>query len=111
MSVDEAIAATVRLVVREEMRAVMRETLAEVKPASVYLSVTKAADIADVDPETIRRWLSKGLLPDHRAEPTSHSRIRRDELDQLLAAKPKAADGTGDSAEAVAAAILRQRGG
>ena len=68
---------------------VVREELATQRPAAadVYLSTRAAAAVADVAPGTIRRWLAEGRLTGHHAGRVL--RIRRADLEQLLAAAPR----------------------
>lgn len=47
-----------------------------------YLSVRKAAQVAEVHPDTIRTWVKAGRLANHRAG--RELRIRRDELHRFL---------------------------
>lgn len=62
----------------------LEERLAELRaPSSEYLSVAEAAALARVTPGTIRRWVRAGELTRHEAG--SRVRIRRDELERLLA--------------------------
>lgn len=110
-SIEDAIDARVRVAVREEMRGVMREVLAELKPIASgdYLSVVEAARIAGVHPETIRLWIRAGRLPRHKSG--REWRVMRAELDAFLKAgdKPPA---SADTPEERATAILnRTRGG
>ncbi len=69
------------------VRAIVREVLAEERAqqtSAEYLSTTSAARLADVAVGTIRRWVAEGRLTPHRAG--RHVRVRRDELEALLAA-------------------------
>lgn len=80
----------IRSVVREEIRA----ALAEQPPrngavSDVYLSITKAAKVADVAPGTIRAWIRAGRLPARRAGRVY--RIGRAELEAFLAGCESAA--------------------
>ncbi len=58
-------------------------------PPSHWLSVREAAARANVSSKTIKRWISGGLLPATRLpakkENKGHLRVRRSDLDALLA--------------------------
>jgi len=68
---------------------VVREELAKQQPAApdVLLSTRAAAAVAGVAPGTIRRWIDEGRLTGHHAGRVL--RIRRTELEQMLAAAPR----------------------
>lgn len=51
----------------------------------MYLSITAAAAHAGYSASTIRRLIKAGKLKAYRVTPTSHPRIKRDELEKLLA--------------------------
>jgi excisionase family DNA binding protein len=90
MSALGTIDSAVRAVIGEELRRVVREELpgllAQLLPAmpggDCYLAVAKAAEIADVHPDTIRGWVKAGHLAQHRAG--RELRIRLDELRRFL---------------------------
>lgn len=107
-SIEEVIAATVRVAVREEVRTAVREAMADIRPivSGDYLTPIEAGRIADVHPETIRQWIREGRLPRHMAG--REYRVRRDELDAFLAESnhPPPTD-----PEAIAAAILAKTRG
>lgn len=75
--IDEvALAALIRRIVREELAA-------HAPTPDEYLSITRAAQVADVSTRTVRRWIDSGALPGYghgRAR-----RVRRADLDALLA--------------------------
>jgi excisionase family DNA binding protein len=85
--------AALRDLLRDVVRVEIREALAEHGPsshhsavrnvASAYLSISKAAQFADVAPGTLRRWIRTGRLPARRAGRVY--RIARDELEAFLA--------------------------
>jgi excisionase family DNA binding protein len=49
----------------------------------IYLSVARAADVAEVNPATVRKWVEEGRLGRYRAG--RELRVKRSELDRLLA--------------------------
>lgn len=61
------------------------------------LTVEEAAAILGRHPETIRRAVRNGALPDARANPRGRHRIRRGDLDRLAASKGKAYDPHADA--------------
>lgn len=76
-----------RTIVREEIRAAFArhkgEPLRQSGVGDVYLSVTKAARLADVAPGTIRAWIRAGRLDSRRAGRVL--RVSRVELETFLA--------------------------
>lgn len=54
-----------------------------------YVSVAEAADLLDVDPSTIRRWIEHGTLPAYRVG-RRYVRIRKDDLSRVIAPMPAA---------------------
>jgi len=72
-----------------------RETLLQklLAAAELYLngqiSVEEAAQLLGKHPETIRRAVRKGTLPDGRANPRGHLRIRRGDLQALAPPRPR----------------------
>lgn len=107
MSIEDTIDAVVGRRLREELSAFERRLTALVtpKPQSEFLSIRKAASLAGVHPETIRRWIARGILPEHRPE-GGYPRIRRDELEKALSGKSDAEPGA-LTPEQAAAAILK----
>jgi len=106
MSLEE----TVRTLIREEVQRVLREELpgllADLRPDShagdEYLSVQKAAAVAEVHADTIRGWIKSGRLPEHRAG--RELRILRGDLQRLLGPRATAA-------EEAATILARRRSG
>ena len=47
------------------------------------LTIDSAAQMLQIEPATVRRWLERGLR--HDVEPDGDIRIRRDDLDAFLA--------------------------
>lgn len=83
---------TVREVLREELPAAMRRnTGPPLGGDEGYLSVTKAARVADVAPGTIRAWIRKGRLTAQHAGRVL--RISRRELAQFMAGAPTGPSG------------------
>lgn len=82
----------VRQLVREAVRDAVRAELAQPDaPAlrnagDVYLSVSKAARVADVAPGTIRAWIRSGRLESRRAGRVL--RVSRAELERFMAGMP-----------------------
>lgn len=68
----------VRALVREEL------ALARATPPDEYLSTRAAAELAGVAIETVRRWIADKRLKRHGAG--RHLRVRRSELEAMLAA-------------------------
>ena len=61
------------------------------------LTVEEAAAALGRHPETIRRAVRKGTLPDGRATPRGRHRIRRGDLDRLAAPRSGAYDPVADA--------------
>ena len=62
----------------------MIERPTEERTTRPYLTVDQAADLLQVHPETVRRWLRRGRLPNARKVPSGHGwRIPRADLDGL----------------------------
>lgn len=88
---DYVLRELVRDVVREELRIALAEArprqAANVNtPADSYLSVAKAAKVADLAPNTIRTWIRDGQLAGHRAGRVL--RVKRSDLESFLAVVP-----------------------
>lgn len=85
-AIDAGIRSIVREVVREEIRAALDERPRAGRNASddeaSYLSISRAASIADVAPGTLRRWIKTGRLPVRRAGRVY--RVARADLDEFL---------------------------
>jgi excisionase family DNA binding protein len=77
---------TVREVVREELAPLTRRNVGLSAPDDGYLSVAKAARVADVAPGTIRAWIRAGRLTAQRAGRVL--RVSRRELAQFMAGTP-----------------------
>lgn len=74
----DAITELVRSIVREELsRALAPRT-------DGYLSVASAAEVADVSPATVRRWIRTGKLPSCGSGKLL--RVRRADLDRVIGA-------------------------
>lgn len=94
--------------ITEAVRRAVREELATApqKPHS-YLDVAAAASLASVSPQTVRLWIRQGRL---RRYSTGRSlRVRRDELEALLAAGPDS-DSAADPAAAALELLNGRRG-
>ncbi|NOT08476.1 MAG: helix-turn-helix domain-containing protein [Gemmatimonadales bacterium] len=48
------------------------------------LNIDQAAELAGCHPETVRRAVRTGAIPDLRKNPRGHHRIRRGDLDKLV---------------------------
>jgi excisionase family DNA binding protein len=83
-----------REIIRDEIRTVMRQELGK-KPAGVgdYVSVAEAAQIAAVSPQAIRTWIRAGKLKQFNAGRVI--RVRRTELEALMASPAIAPESTG----------------
>ena len=97
--------AAFRALLVEVVRGVLREEL-EPRRSTVdeYLSVARAAAVAEVTPGTIRLWMNDGKLRRHRAG--RELRVKRADLERLLRGE---APGIEASPEERAQAILARR--
>ncbi len=92
-----ALEQALRSLVREEVRQVVRDELgmlasSQATPRNVaesYLSVAKAAHVADVAPGTIRAWIRAGRLESRRAGRVL--RVGRAELERFMKGELSAA--------------------
>lgn len=87
--------------IRDAVREVVRELLPEIATAAAdvagggagdrYLSVSKAARVADADPSTVPRWSRSGALTGYRTGPRGELRVSERELREMLArnARPR----------------------
>ena len=85
------IEALVRQLVREAVQEAFRnqtaaDSLQPRNSADRYLSVAKAANVADVAPGTIRAWIRSGRLEARRAGRVL--RVSRAELERFMAGEP-----------------------
>ncbi len=60
----------------------VEEKLAKLTKVEEYLTAQDAAQLADVNPGTIRRWVREGKLTEHRAG--AHVRVSRADLERML---------------------------
>ena len=79
---EAALARVIAELVRSEVAGQVAAALAQRPAATELLSTAEAAAHAKVTPETIRRWIAAGKLPEHRAG--REVRIARADLDALL---------------------------
>lgn len=85
-----------RSLIRDEVRSAVRDelrTALEVRDlprngADTYLSVAKAARVADVAPGTIRAWIRAGRIEPRRAGRVL--RVGRADLERFMAGQPSA---------------------
>jgi excisionase family DNA binding protein len=101
MDIEQVIRDTVRSVLRDELRL----GLADLRPSpgSDYLTLEEAAEVAHVNYETMRRWVSTGAIV--RQHAGRRPRVRRADLDRFMAGSRVDAL----SPEAVAASIAAKR--
>ena len=109
MRIEDVIREFLREVVRDELKPLVERLEGIATPnalpsSSPYLSTEEAATLAGVRVETIRRWISAGQLPGHRAGRLT--RVRRDRLEAFLAKKPAA---MGVDVGAIVARILAKK--
>lgn len=81
-SPEAALASAIAELVRTEVAGQVAAALAGRPAAGELLSTAEAAAHAKVTPETIRRWVAAGKLPEHRAG--REVRIARADLERLL---------------------------
>jgi|UniRef100_A0A7C2ZH66 excisionase family DNA binding protein len=72
----------------------------------MWMTVKEASEYLRVHPNTIRRWVAKGLLREYRLN-RKVVRYRKEDLDALFMSKPKRGRKPGWSA---LAQILQRRG-
>ncbi len=110
MMFEEALAAVVRDAVRplQEEVARLREELKTAKRVDgpKYLSPEHAAEIADVEPDTIRDWVKAGRLPRYGAG--RGVRVKLDDLEELMR-RDGGSDAPTVDLDAMAAKIVRGR--
>lgn len=85
MDLEVLIRDTVRAVLREELRSALAEFKA--RAPGEYLTVAQAAEVAQVAPDTVLRWLGNARLKGSRAG--ARWRVRRDEIDRFLSEPQK----------------------
>jgi excisionase family DNA binding protein len=106
-SPEAALAGAIAELVRAEVAGQVAAALAG-RSADEYLSVRRAAEIASVADDTIRRWIRE-----RRLEPLGagrHLRVRHAELDRLLADGGRRTRRTEESPEASARRYLARLG-
>lgn len=124
MSLDAAISDIVRAIVEElrpvvleDLRRVLREEHERRVPSfgsgtateAVFVSTSRAAEVAGVQPAAVRNWIARGELPSHRAGRLI--RVRLDELKAFLACpSEKRVGGEIVDLDIRARSILRRRG-
>ncbi len=73
-----------------------------------YISIAKAAEIADTHPATIRAWIRSGQLPSGRTG--RHYKVLRSDVMKLISAAHKP-DATVDAQKRIAEIIAADREG
>lgn len=98
-------------ILRDAIAAIVREEVAKLAPRQVddYLTVNAAAEFASVATGTVRRWVREGLIAEHRAGRSL--RVKRADLERLLAAPASARKSRDESPEALARSLARRRFG
>lgn len=64
------------------------ECITEETPTSTRLTVAQAAEFAGRHPETIRRWIRRGLLPAYKVGVKGRFSIDRQELEETMRYRP-----------------------
>lgn len=86
----ESLEQSLRALVAQEVRAEVRRAVAEALRPDEFLSPATAAKLAEVTPETIRRWVKAGKLTRYGVKGakkrTRVLRVSRLELERLLRA-------------------------
>lgn len=108
-SVDDAIRAAVRDAVVSELRnAIGSVQRTDQSTSEGYISIAKAAEIADTHPATIRAWIRSGQLPSGRTG--RHYKVLRSDVIKLISSAPKP-DATVDAQKRIAEIIAADREG
>jgi excisionase family DNA binding protein len=108
VSVDEAIRAAVRDAVATELRHAIADKRAAPPSEEGYISIAKAAEIADTHPATIRAWIRSGRLAAGRTG--RHYKVLRSDVMQLISSGPKP-DATVNAKKRIAEIIAADREG
>lgn len=110
MSIEDTIREVVRAEVRSALREVFPDRGSAPSPTSDdgYLSIARAAELAEVHPDTVRGWMKEGRLARHQAG--RELRVRRSDLHAFLAAAPAAPGQPTPEAEATGILSKRRRG-
>ncbi len=87
--------------IREEVRVATRAVGAPTASLE-FLTVAEAAAVAKVDDDTVRGWIKSRVLPARRLPDQRQFRIRRTDLDALLAPDGEAGAAAPDPAEEAA---------
>jgi excisionase family DNA binding protein len=85
--IEASLRSIVRDVVREEIRTALDERTTSLRNSNTssadgYLSLSRAAKLADVAPGTLRRWIKEGRIPSQRAGRVY--RVSRTDLETFL---------------------------
>lgn len=85
---NQSLEQTLHALITKEVRAEVRRVIAEAMRPDEYLSPASAAKLAEVTPETIRRWVKAGKLTRYgvsgKKKRTRVLRVSRLELERLL---------------------------
>jgi excisionase family DNA binding protein len=105
---EDTIRATVRDVVREELRP-LRELLEQLAPRASddLLTVRQAAELAHVHPNTVRNWIEDGQLPRRRSG--RKYLVERVALRKLLEVGPRRPPAEQAPVDVAAAILARRR--
>lgn len=98
-----------RDLIADVVREVLRAELATAPGRDDFLTVVAAAQVAAVHPTTVREWIGEGKLGRYYAG--ARLRVRRSELEALLAAAPADTPPEGADLVELGRSIVRRRTG
>ncbi len=61
--------------------------------AGMLMTTSQVAHLLHVHPNTVRKWVSEGLLSAYRLGPRGDRRFTHEEIDRFLRAGPRPRDG------------------
>jgi len=85
LTIDDALRTMVRDAVRDVLRDELRNLTEAAKPRARYLTAQQAADVAQVNPNVIYKWVSQGKLLPKRAG--NRLRFAQDDLERFMSRK------------------------